>query len=167
MTWFHVESILLRRAPHFTQGGGRGEGGNGGAGGEGGVMPRKMKSGFGHHRLDIGGPSNGRHKIALDRPDFIAMLRSLPSAIDDEIDTLHEPNAICSQSRRSASFFFSFPFPASSSCRVFSCFPCLSFLSFPFSFFAFLFFLLVPFLYLLLFSLFVFSKLTCVCRAYA
>ena len=46
-----------------TGGGERGEGGKGG-GGRGGVMPKELKSGFGHHRLESCGPSNGRHKIA-------------------------------------------------------------------------------------------------------
>ena len=40
--------------------GGRGEGGMGG----GGVLPKRLKSGSGHHRLKICGPSNGRHKLA-------------------------------------------------------------------------------------------------------
>ena len=28
------------------------------------VMPKRLKSGSGHHRLEICGPSNGRHKTA-------------------------------------------------------------------------------------------------------
>ena len=45
--------------------GGRGRGREGGGGGgRGGVMPKRLKSGSGHHRLKICGPSNGRHKIA-------------------------------------------------------------------------------------------------------
>ena len=39
------------------------------------------------------------------------MLRSLPSAIDDALDTLYEPNAVFNQFQGSASmtfFFFSF-----------------------------------------------------------
>ena len=32
-----------------------------GGGGRGGVMPKRLKSGFGHHRLESCGPSNGRH----------------------------------------------------------------------------------------------------------
>ena len=40
-----------------------GKGGRGG-GGMGGVMSKRLKSGSGHHRLEICGPSNGRHKIA-------------------------------------------------------------------------------------------------------
>ena len=52
-------------------------------------MPERLKFGFGHHRIESCGPSNnGRHKIAYDRPDFFAMLRSLPGAIDDGRDTL-------------------------------------------------------------------------------
>ena len=45
---------------------GLGEGGReeGGRGGRGSVMPKRLKSGFGHHRLVSCGPSNGRHKIA-------------------------------------------------------------------------------------------------------
>ena len=35
-----------------------------GGGGRGGVMPEGLKSGSDHHRLEICGPSNGRHKIA-------------------------------------------------------------------------------------------------------
>ena len=43
-------------------GGGRGEGGGRG---RGGVLPKRLKSGSGHHRHgEICGPSNGRHKIA-------------------------------------------------------------------------------------------------------
>ena len=44
-------------------------------------MPKRLKSGFGHHRLESCGPSNGRDKIAYNCPNFFAMLRSLPSAI--------------------------------------------------------------------------------------
>ena len=50
---------------------GSGEGGRreeereeGGRGGRGSVMPMRLKSGFGHHRIESCGPSNGRHKIA-------------------------------------------------------------------------------------------------------
>ena len=39
----------------------------GGKGGRGSVMPKRLKSGFGHHRIESCGPSNGRHKIASDR----------------------------------------------------------------------------------------------------
>ena len=127
------------------------------------VMPKRLKSGFGHHRLESCGPSNGRHKIAQDRPEFFAMLRSLLSAINDVLDILYEPNAVLSQFLGSASmtFSFSFPFLASSSCLVFSCFSCLffSFLSFRFSF---VFFLLsslfVLFLCLLFCSLFLLAN---------
>ena len=87
----------------------------------------RLKFGPGHHRLEIRGPSNGRHKIAQDRPDFFAMLRSLPSANDDALDTLYEPNAVFSQFLGLVWHFFSFPFLASSSCLVFSCFSCLFF----------------------------------------
>ena len=90
------------------------------------------------------------------------MLRSLSSAIDDALDTLYEPNAVFSQFLGSASMtiFFLFPFLASSSCLVFSCFSCLfsSFLAFFVFFFAFFSFLSFPFLYLLFLSLFLFSN---------
>ena len=94
------------------------------------------------------------------------MLRSLPSAIDDALDTLCEPNAVFIQLLGPASmtFFFSFPFLASSSCLVFSCFSCLFllFLSFLFFFFRFFdfssFFLSFPFLYFFSFSFFLFSN---------
>ena len=98
------------------------------------------------------------------------MLRSLPSAIDDGLDTLYEPNAVFSQFLGSASIpffslFFFFPFLASSSFLVFSCFSCLFFLSF-FVFFCFAFFSFLSFP-----SSFIFVapllQLTCVCRAYA
>ena len=46
------------------EGGGEGGRGKGGGAGRGGVMPKRLKSGFGHHRLEMCGPSNGRHKIA-------------------------------------------------------------------------------------------------------
>ena len=50
-------------------GGGRGEGGGGGGtgrrvgGGKGGCHAKRLKSGFGHHRLESCGPSNGRDKM--------------------------------------------------------------------------------------------------------
>ena len=124
-----------------------------GGGGKGGVMPKRLKSGSGHHRLEICGPSNGHHKIAYDRPDFFALLCSLPSAIDDALDTLYEPNAVFSQFLRSAinsmTFFSLF----------LSLLPLL-FLSFAFLVFSFLSFILFYFLCS-------FFPLTCVCRAYA
>ena len=43
--------------------GGRGEG-RVGEGGRGGVLPKKLKSGSGYHRLEVCGSSNGRHKLA-------------------------------------------------------------------------------------------------------
>ena len=47
---------------------GRGKGGGGkggrGEGGRGGVMPKRLKSRFGHYRIESCGPFNGRHKIA-------------------------------------------------------------------------------------------------------
>ena len=48
----------------YKRPGGAGEGGWGGGGGRGGVLPKRLKSGSGHHRLEICGPSHGRHKIA-------------------------------------------------------------------------------------------------------
>ena len=83
------------------------------------------------------------------------MLRPLPSAIDDALDTLYEPNAVVSQFLGSASMtFFLFSFP----CLLFLF--CLfllvlSLLFFPFSFFRFLVF---SFLHLLICSLFLFSN---------
>ena len=99
-------------------------GGGGRGGGErGGVLPKRLKSGSGHHRLESFGPSDGRHKLAQGRPDFLAMLRSLPSGIDAFY-------AVFSQFLGSASMTF---FLVS--------FPCFLFLSYPFLFFlAFLFF---------------------------
>ena len=144
-------------------------------------MPKRPKSGSGHHRLEICGPSNGRHKIAQDRPDFFAMLRSLPSAIDDALDTLYEPNAAFSQFLRGSAsmiFFFFFlsllPLLVLSflSCLVFSFLSCLFFLFLSFLFFPFL-FRFFAFLYFLSFPLFSFLffvsffQLTYVCRAYA
>ena len=46
-----------------------GKGGVGGEGGKeergkGGILPKLLKSGSGHHRLEVCGPSNGRHKLA-------------------------------------------------------------------------------------------------------
>ena len=61
-----------RREHLYAAGGrGRGEGGRGGReggrggggqgeGGRGGVLPKRLKFGSGHHRLDVGGPSHGR-----------------------------------------------------------------------------------------------------------
>ena len=73
-------------------GGGVGEGGRG----EGRAScPRDQSLGLGIIVLNFYGPSNGRHKIGLGRPDFFALLRSPPSAID-ALDNLHEPNAVFS-----------------------------------------------------------------------
>ena len=135
-------------------------------------MPRRLKSGSGHHRLGICGPSNGRHKIAYNLLDFFAMLRSLfPSAIDDALDTLYEPSVVFSQFLGPASMtcLFPSPFLASSSCLVFSYF---LFLSFPFLSLSVLplsclvFYFVFPFLYLFFFSCFLFLidvRLSCVC----
>ena len=132
-------------------------GGWGGAEG-GGVLPKRLKSGSGKRRLKIFKPSNGRHKIAEGRPDFLASLRSLAGAIGDGLDTLNEPNAVFSQFLGSASMtFFLFSFP----CFLFlSCLLLLfwSFLLHPLVFRVSLFFLLFPFLSLLIFSLFRFPS---------
>ena len=61
------------------------------------------------------------------------MLRSLPSAIDDELDTLYEPNAVFNQVLGSASMtFFSLFFASFLFSSCLSCFSCLfiCFLSF-------------------------------------
>ena len=44
--------------------GGRGNGGKGGGGERGAVMPKRLNSEFGRHRLESCRVSNGRHKIA-------------------------------------------------------------------------------------------------------
>ena len=82
-----------------------------------------------------------RSQDTVRPPDFFAMLRSLPSAIDGSLDTLYEPNAVFSQFLGSASmtFFLSFPFLASSSCLAYPCVSCLSLL--------FVFFLSLPCLF--------------------
>ena len=124
-------------------------------------MSKRLKSGSGNHRLEICGPSNGRHKIAEDRPDFFALLRSLPSVIDDALDSLYEPNAVFSQFLGSASLtFFSLLFSLLSLLVLsFLAFLVFSFLSFPFSFFAFFSFLFFPFsCYIFVISLFLFSN---------
>ena len=89
-------------------------------------------------------------------------LRSLPSAIDDALATLYEPNAIFRYFLGSASmtFFLSFPFLASSSC-LFLLFLSLSFCVFSLSYLSFLSF---PLSSLFLISFF---YLTRVRRAYA
>ena len=127
----------------------------------GGVLPKRLKSGAGHHRLEICWPSNGHHMNAKDRPVFFALFHSLPRAIDDALDTLYEPNAVFGQFLGSASMtFFLFSFP----CFLF--------------FLLFLSFLLSPFFFIYCFSLsslcFIslsflcfFFQLTCVCRAHA
>ena len=96
-------------------------------------MPKRLRSGSGHHRLEACGPSNGRHKLAYRRPNFFALLRSPSSAID-ALDTLYKPNAVLSQFMGSASMAFFF---VSSPCFLFL--SCLFF--FPlFCLFSFLFF---------------------------
>ena len=44
-------------------GGGRDREGGEGEGGRGVVVPKRLKSGSGHHGLVVCGPSNGRHKL--------------------------------------------------------------------------------------------------------
>ena len=89
------------------------------------------------------GPSNSRHKIAEDRPDFFAMLRYLPSAIVDALDTLYEPSVVLSQFLGSVSMtFFSLSFPCF---LVLSCL-FLLFLSFLFFRFLFVFFASLSFI---------------------
>ena len=87
----------LQRHPPSALPNGRGEGGSGGEGEErreggggwgGGVLPERLKSGSGHHHLEVLGPSNGRHKLVYRRPDFFALLHSPSSAID-ALDTLY------------------------------------------------------------------------------
>ena len=97
------------------------------------------------------------------------MLRSLPSAIDDALDTLYEPNAVFSQFLGSASMtFFSLSFSwLPLLVLFFLAFVVLYFLSFPLSFFRFVVFSFLSFP-LSSFIFFVsFIQLTCVCRAYA
>ena len=95
------------------------------------------------------------------------MLRSLPSAIDDALDTLYEPNAVFSQFLGSVGMTF-FPLFLSLLPLLvlsFLAFLAFSFLSFPFSFFRFLVF---SFLSFVLFSFLCFFfpidvRLSCVC----
>ena len=47
-----------------TRGRGEGEREEGWRGGRGSVMPKRPKTGFGHHRIESCGPSNGRHRKA-------------------------------------------------------------------------------------------------------
>ena len=98
------------------------------------------------------------------------MLRSLPSAIDDALDTLYEPtlhslNAIFSQLLGSAcrTFFYFSLFLLHLLVLSFICFPCLlfvllvfSFVPFPFSFFRLLVFYFLSFTFF--FFLFLFSN---------
>ena len=88
------------------------------------------------------------------------MLRSLPSAIDDALDTLYEPKAVFSQFLGSASMAF---FPL-----FLSLLPLLvfSFLSFPFSFLRFLVFSFLSFILFSFLSFFfpIDLRLSCVCE---
>ena len=137
-------------------------------------MPKRLKAGFGHHRLESCGPSNGGGKIAEDHPDFFAILRSLLSAVDDGLDTLYEPNAVFSQFLGSASmnlFFFPSFFLSLLPLLVFLSFLAflVFFLFFPFLFRFFLFcFVLFYFLYFIFFFFVCFFspidlRLSCVC----
>ena len=87
------------------------------------------------------------------------MLRSLPSAIDDALDTLYEPNVVFSQFLGSASmtFFFLFSFPR------------FLFLSCLFLFLLYFFYFLSFFVFSLscFFFFFSFFQLTSVCREIA
>ena len=60
----HPPSASLSSRGQEEGGGGEGGRGEGGEKGRGDVMPKRLKSGFGHHRLESCGPSNGRDKIA-------------------------------------------------------------------------------------------------------
>ena len=85
------------------------------------------------------------------------MLRFLPSAIDDALDTLYEPNVVFLKFLGSASFFSVVAFLASSSCPVFLSFLAflvLAFLSYPFSFFRFLAFSFLSLIFSFFFSFF-------------
>ena len=131
-----------------------GGGERGGGGRDAGRPAKRLKSGSGHNRLEVCGPSNGRHKLAQGRHDFIALLRSSPSAID-ALDTFYEPNSVFGQFLGSCSGGFVFPFLSLLPLLVFS----FLFL-FRFIFINFLFLLSVLFFYFLLFSfLFVFLLL--------
>ena len=95
------------------------------------------------------------------------MVRSLPSAIDDALDTLYEPNAVFSQFLGSASvtFFSLFRFLLALHVLSFLAFLVFSFFFFPFSFFRFLVFSFRFFssFYFLCFFLPIALHLSCVC----
>ena len=61
-------TVGISKRPRGGRRGGRGrsegERGEGGNGGRGGVMPKRLRSGSGHHCLEACGPYNGRHKLA-------------------------------------------------------------------------------------------------------
>ena len=132
----------------------------------------RLKSGSGHlhHRFEICGPSNGRHKFYSVRPPWLLRLVAFsPQCHWCTWYTPSQPNAVFSQFLGSASmtfFLFSFRcFLFLSSCLfLFLFLSFLSFLLFRFLLLSFLF----PFLSLLIFSsLFLFSNwlesVTCVC----
>ena len=58
--------ISKRPGGRGRRGGRKGGGGTGGGegGGRGVLMPQRLKSRSGRHRLEICGPSDGRHKVA-------------------------------------------------------------------------------------------------------
>ena len=105
------------------------------------------------------------------------MLRSLPSAIDDALDALYEPNAVLSQFIGSASKCDIFVLLFSFYCLLLLSFSFLLFLSslfFPILFLIYFFVslssLFLPFLYFPLIyfvSLVSFLKFSLVCRAFA
>ena len=82
-----------------------GESGVGGEGGRRGVLPGRLKSGAGHHRLEVCGPANGRQDLAYGCCDFFALLRCSVSDID-ELVTLYEPNAVFGQFLEFATIVF-------------------------------------------------------------
>ena len=93
------------------------------------------------------------------------MLRSLPSAMDDALDTLYGPNAVFSQFLGSASMYvFFFFFLSLLPLLVLSCLACLVFSLLPFLFRSR--FLVFSFIFLLFFFNFFFLtdlRLSCVC----
>ena len=97
------------------------------------------------------------------------MLRSLPTAIDDALDTLYKPNAAFRQFPASASitFFSLFLYLLPLLVLSFLAFLVFSFLFFPFSFFHFSVFSFFSFSLSSLLFYTSFFQLTSVCRSYA
>ena len=78
----HLQSASLSGR---GQGGGGGEGRGRGEGGRGGVLPKRLKSGSGHHRPEEArGPSNGRHKLSYN-----AGLTSSPCCVLSPVPLMH------------------------------------------------------------------------------